>query len=498
MILVFIQAVLVIGAGVGLFRLWRFAAPAEPRLRYVVAIGFVGRSVLGQALFWISWARLPIARSMQLGDGLWSFAIDSLLYVPSAFWGAEHGPWAIVMFDRTSPSVMFIQALSVTVWLVGLVTSSALLLNLFCFLGMIAMVVHWPVKTPAARNAAAVVIAAISLSPAFVLWSVQPLKDTFFQFLVVAFVASCAWWQRAWSMPDRAGSRLAAGALMAVLLFALAGIRWYFAFALLIAASLFVFLNAFTTAARAIVAFSAAAVLAIVFCRGLVLSARPYMPPELVAALTPSTAIGTIRQVPVVLLGGVDSAREGFQRFGGRTAIVAGKAPAPKPTPRPVPPVTVTTATIPVAVAVAPATIAESPAAPAPDNVVQPQSRAARLLSGVAVTVLPRTIGESLGLFHIAGGRGMLWFTEIDTLIFDLSLLLAIAAVVMRFRTSLRDPLTWFIAMLTLLVGGPLVYTITNYGALFRLREMIFLGLLFLPLAVTTATPARTRAGSVD
>src|SRR2546430_2318598 len=165
MFLIFIQAVVVIGAGVGLFRLWRLAAPSERWLRFVVAAGFLARAIVGQALFWISWARLPIARGMQLGDGLWSFAIDSLLYVPSAFWGAEHGPWAIITFNRTAPSVTYIQMLSITAWLVGRVTSAGLLLNLFCYLGMIAMLVHWPVKTAAARNAAAILIAPISISP---------------------------------------------------------------------------------------------------------------------------------------------------------------------------------------------------------------------------------------------------------------------------------------------------------------------------------------------
>ena len=109
-------------------------------------------------------------------------------------------------------------------------------------------------------------------------------------------------------------------------------------------------------------------------------------------------------------------------------------------------------------------------------------------MSGVAATVLPRTIGESMGLFHIAGGRGMLWFTELDTLIFDAALLLAITAVTIRFRTSLRNPLAWLVVVLTVLVGGPLVYSITNYGTLFRLREMIYLGLLFTPLAVATTS----------
>ncbi|MEA2326121.1 MAG: hypothetical protein QOE68_1080 [Thermoanaerobaculia bacterium] len=493
MILIFIQAVLVIGAGVGLFRLWRLATPSEPWLRYVVAAGFLGRAVLGQALFWISWARLPVARSMQLGDGLWFFARDALLYVPFAFNGARHGLWAIITFDHTAPSVTYIQTLSLTTWLFGLVTSAGLLLNLLCFLGMIALLVHWPVRTEAARKAAAVMIAAISLTPAFVLWSMQPLKDTFFQFLVVAFVASCAWWQRAWSVPGRAGARFGIGALLSFLMYMLAGIRWYFAFALIIAASLFLFLTAFRTAGRRSVAFSAAIVLTIVFCRVLVAAAKPYMPPQIIAAMTPSTALGTIGKLPVVLLGGVDSARDGFQRAGGKTAIVVPATPVAVASVKPLPKAPAPLPVVPRPVAETAARPQHEVVQPAVPPVVQPQSRASRLFAGVSATVLPRTIGESLGLFHIGGGRSMLWFTELDTLVFDVILLLAIAAVVIRFRTSLRNPLTWFVLVLTVLVGAPLVYTVTNYGTLFRLREMIYLGLLFTPLAVVTAAPDRAR-----
>lgn len=496
MILPFIQAVLVIAGGVGLFLLWRVAAPSERWLHYVVAAGFLARAIVGQALFWISWARLPIARSMQLGDGLWSFAIDAQVYSPFARWGAQHGPWAIITFDRTAPSVMYIQALAVMNWLFGIVTSSGLVLNLFCYLGMIALLVHWPIKTPAARNAAEIVIAAISLSPAFVLWSTQPLKDTFFQFLVVAFVASCAWWQRAWSMPGHIASRIGIGVLLAILVFALAGIRWYFAFALIIAASLFLFLTAFRTATRPVVAFLAAIVLTIVFCRGLVAAAWPYMPPQLIAVMAPSSTIGTIPQLPVALIGGIDSARDGFQRSGGKTAIIDASTPA---------------ATAPV-VAVVPrnpsptvvrrphktATPTVQPSTPAIAATPTPMSRMSRLVAGVAATVLPRTIGEALGLFHIAGGRGMLWFTELDTLIFDLGLLLAVLAIARQFRASLGSPLTWLVVVLTVLVGGPLVYSITNYGTLFRLREMIFIGLLFTPLAVATGAPTKSISGSVD
>src|SRR5437899_3192094 len=106
MILVLIQAVLLAAVGFGLYRLWQAASPSERWLRYVVAAGFLSRAILGQALFWISWGRLPIARNLQVGNGLWFFAVDAVeFYFPAAVKGARNGLWAIVTFNRTEPSV---------------------------------------------------------------------------------------------------------------------------------------------------------------------------------------------------------------------------------------------------------------------------------------------------------------------------------------------------------------------------------------------------------
>lgn len=127
------------------------------------------------------------------------------------------------------------------------------------------------------------------------------------------------------------------------------------------------------------------------------------------------------------------------------------------------------------------------------DAIQQSQSRMARLVSGAAAVFLPRVVGERLGLFHVGGGRGMFWFVELDTLVFDAVLIFAITALVLQFSSSLRNPLAWFIVLLTLLAGIPLVYTITNFGTLFRLREMIFLGVLLAPLAAATSTGTRTK-----
>jgi len=81
----------------------------------------------------------------------------------------------------------------------------------------------------------------------------------------------------------------------------------------------------------------------------------------------------------------------------------------------------------------------------------------------------------------------MFWFTELDTVIFDLIVLCAAFALVLRRSVFWRNPLVWFLALLTLLAGLPLAYVVTNYGTLFRLREMIYIGLALTPLALATS-----------
>src|ERR1700688_1150174 len=169
MILACFQVVLLMAAGVVLFRLWRATAPPQRWLRLVIAAGFLTRAVVGQLLFWISWAGLPVARSMQLGDGLWFFALDAQTYFTNAVAGATGGLGAIITFNRAVPSVMYVKILAIAVWLFGRVTSAALLINLFCYLGAVWIISAWSRREPRARVAAAVAITVISVFPAFLL-----------------------------------------------------------------------------------------------------------------------------------------------------------------------------------------------------------------------------------------------------------------------------------------------------------------------------------------
>jgi hypothetical protein len=509
MILVALQCALLIAAGYALFRLWRVAAPAARWLYLVTAAGFLGRAILGQALFWISWASLPFGRSLQLGNGLWIFASDATFYIPVATSAAEHGWRAILFLDRGTASVTYLQLLASMVKLFGSPVSIALLLNLFCYLGTIAILVRWSVRQPQTRIPVAVAITALSLSPAFVLWSLQPLKDSLFQLLFVAFVAACAAWQRAWNAQSGWTLRIATGALLAVLLFCIAGIRWYFAAVLIAATALFMSGVVMQSAARKSMSIAAVVMMIVVLSLTLVISAAPYLPPSVASTLTP-------RMVLTVL----DQTRRGFDQTAASTMIQPGarlKTIAETPKPVVAAPKPVVAAPKPVVVAPKPVVVASvlpaqapapkvlpAPAPPAPPPVVvkrvlpapvvrktQPvptaaPSRIERFLAGSAVLVLPRVIGERFGLFHIGGGRGFLWFADIDTFAFDVILLFALLVLASRSRTTWRNPLTWLVLAITLLIFGPLAYSISNFGTLFRLREMIYIGLLLIPLAAAT------------
>jgi len=578
------HTLLLVVFGIGLGLLWRAAEPPERWLKWIVAAGFLARAVAGQALSWISWARLPILRSLQMADGYWRFAQDSNFYFPQAAAAAEKGFLAIVSYDRSSVSPTYVQLLASMISLLGRQTSVGVLLNLFCYLGTIALLVRWSRAQPATRTAVAVAIAAISLTPSLVLWSLQPLKDSLFQFLFVAFVVACAMWQRAWLAAAQWRARAVSGALLIVVLFLLAGIRWYFAGALVAAALVFLLIVASTAAERKAVSFGAAVMMIFVLTASLILSAGPQLP-----------------RGPSAMVSAIENARRGFDMTPTGTTIKSGKrltiATEPAPPPPAVPPHSPTlnekdaktiralleeqvaawnrfdvaramnsywrspqlqivdgttviqgweqaaeaqrrgrsllsnvrmtglefrgagdtafvggrwefttlggspqtrifTMTMrrfpdgqwkivrevfsspPVVVGAAPARVEPSPE---------------RLLVGAAALFVPRFLGEPLGLFQIGSGRGLIWFTELDTLIFDLSLLFVLWALfVARGAKPLRNPLTWLILLTTLIVIAPLAYSVTNLGTLFRLREMLYLGLLLLPIAAAEQSASST------
>jgi hypothetical protein len=557
MLAVVLQTLATVAAGVALFRLWRIALPPQLWLQRVVAAGFLLRAVAGQLLFWISWARLPLLTQLQAGNGLWFFGVDAAGYFANASAAASEGLEAIARMPPSQPAVVYAQLLALAIWLFGGVTSTGLLLNLFCYLGCVALLRRW--------TNAALAITAISIAPSFVLWSLQPLKDTLFQLLVVAFVCTCAAWTKQ--------PRWRHGATLVLVLAALSGVRWYVAFALLIAAVPFLLATALRTRERRPLALGVAAAVALLLSRALLVGGRNQLPQPVVALLTPTTTFAAMAELPS-LVGG---AREAFDATGGRTVI---QPPPPPRTTRPLPPPAGSDETQIREVvariidgwnrgdvaailahfddapdvemwndgkraAAGPEEVREVYGAMAGEAAViladvhvvidgaratasgrwQRESRAgsvtfalrhsggrwrvvrqtttevdrrrpggtpavrhlARFAAGVAAMVLPRAVGQSFGLFHIGGGRGFLWLTDVDTLVFDLALILSLFVIATHFRAACRDPLFWMLVALTLLIGVPLAYAVTNFGTLFRLRETVYLGVILAPAAAIAA-----------
>jgi hypothetical protein len=645
--------VLLVLSGIGLHYLWRKTISPDRWTNLAVAAGFLSRAIVGQVIFWISYFRLPVARSLQMGNGLWFFAMDAFgLYYPQAVDSAHRGVWAIVNVPRGIASVSFVQTLSVGVLLFGEVVSVGLLLNLFWYLATNYLIVRWASHNERARTAARIAVIAIGLSPAFVIWSLQPLKDTMFQFLVVALVAGCAAWQSAWLSRVGAWRRVAIATGICLLMYALAGIRWYFAFVMLVGLCAFALLVIFRAAGSRVIAFGSAMALLIVLSRAFLVGAGPYVPEWLRGAMNLSPSAGAL---PATMASDVEAYRKGFEQSGGATQIgivgsndhverpepvqviapaqpvpppatqktphsqsgdkLAGERPKSKPEeklelpPPHVPPVSVSALlhappaeTVPAPTAVSqpktvaqvqspapeskpvsavsaepaashlsaaprpkpaspapveasdisepaheavaesyarkPLALSEPPTQPSPDAkapvvVKQPppvaapavvpvvlnpapvpkrkhrrhtvqelskpepsepeSSRVVRIAAGTAAATIPHAIGQRIGLFKIGGGRNLWWFSDIDTVIFDLVVFVAIYWLIRRFRSaSVRNPIFWFVAAVTLLITFPLVYTVTNFGTLFRLREMIYLGVALIPLALASAPRAQS------
>ena len=74
---------------------------------------------MGQALFWISYLRLPIAPSLQIGDGFWFFAADGPEYLRLATEAAEHGFAGIFFLTDRTPSQLFVRLLAILVTAFG-------------------------------------------------------------------------------------------------------------------------------------------------------------------------------------------------------------------------------------------------------------------------------------------------------------------------------------------------------------------------------------------
>jgi hypothetical protein len=454
-----------------LYALWRWTTRGGGRAAAIVTGGLLLRAIVAQTLFWISWLRLPVARSLQLGDGFWFFAIDGPGYIE---WGTRFVRHTL---PESYPSRFFVQLLGVFVALFGAFASTAILLNCLAYLATCAVVIA--IARKKTSGALLFTLAAIAFGPSMILWSLQPLKDTLFALLVTATVGACAWWKDAATPLTRAASAVA----MIPLAYAIASLRWYFAVFLWGAWGLYA-IWVVAKSPRKLRASAGAVVVFLLLGGAIAFGAHDDLP-----ALWRGSPVERIAHSATTFgsVPGATTIRPGERVQATPPPPVAQPQPIPRPAPapQPMPP--------PTPLPAAPST----PPPSSPQPAAQPAKiEASRFVADAAATFLPRFIAQPLGLMQVGGGRGFWLLVDADTLVFDLVVLFAIVYAV---RARARTPLFLMLVLLFVMTALPMVYVVNNFGTLFRLREMLYLLAALVPVTIArdaksaSVQPARSR-----
>lgn len=592
-----LQTLAGVTAALLLTRLVLKSAPAAGAVRQIALLGFAARAILGQALFWTSYLEWPLWRELQLARGFWFFGSDGVTYFADAAAAASGGWPAILRLDAQFHSPLYVQLLAGVLWTFGAVPSAALLLNLFCHAGILALIVQWARVEPSTARGATIAIVAVSTSPALVLWSLQPLKDVPFHLLIVVFITACAAWKRSWGSNGPWLRRIPIGLFLVTSAAGLGAIRWYVGFAILAASFVFLPLVAAQARERKSVAFATAFVVAALLTLAMLTPGR-------IGTVFVTTVLSSktmLSELPSRLSTELTNARTSFDQLGGSTALTTparvdrsppptspeatravvpaldpfmmpGIVPFPKAD-RPIQKEAVdrliatfleawNVRAVPTMVealddsehvrlhiqgaqefvfegpsrfreallflgaqtpqgsalaflvtssaissrGVARATVDFTGSGPIPRGILEfvlvrrehgwkvleivvgpaPEPlRARSLLSGVAAMLVPRFLGEPLRWFSVSGGRGFFWVADLDTLLFAFVFAVAIVVFARRFSRWMRNPVAWLLLIVVLLIGVPMAYAVTNFGALFRLRGTLYLLLALAPMAAT-------------
>jgi hypothetical protein len=117
---------------------------------------------------------------------------------------------------------------------------------------------------------------------------------------------------------------------------------------------------------------------------------------------------------------------------------------------------------------------------------------------------VPRAIAQPFGLVRIGGGRGFWLFADADTLVFDFVILFAFGYCIrLLVRRQLRvTPLFILVVLVFAAIAGPMIYSVANFGTMFRLRGMVFVLAALLPLTPhpphPPSAPSPPHAGEKD
>jgi hypothetical protein len=494
-----IQTIFVVFGGIFLWYLWRAIEP-DRLLAVLIAGGFVARSLAGQHLFWVSWLNLPYGKPLQLGGGLWFFGYDARYYFTPAAQSVSGGLLEVVDLPAVLPSLAFTRILAVFIWLFGPVVSTALFVNLACYLGSAFLIVRWARLHDLSTRLTAVPLVALGYLPSFVLWSLQPLKDAFFVFFILLFAYSVDGCLVAWNAArDRRLGGLSRNLLLAfVALWQLAGTRWYYAATVIMVwAVVSVSILLQVRSPRQLVG-RVAFILVTTFCFSqiLLVASGTYLPPGLRARLRPWDAKATTAGLRTVGET-IEASRNNFDYYdkkGAGTMIRAGRslvstehaestsgspgklpasgADSRKKQPSPAPPSQGSRHEV---GNLPPRQVSESDGMAVATAGEIPKTLRGRLIAGFSALLLPRFVAERFQLISVGGGRGLWWLVEIDTLLFDAIFVIVVALIwrgLLRYQ-AWKDPFFWFVTLTTLLIATALAYTVSNYGTLLRHRSMV-------------------------
>jgi hypothetical protein len=478
--------------GVLILKAYRYVRSEAPLLGAIMALGIISRAVIGIALFWISYLDLRFLRSLHSGDGFWALVPDARGYYGAALTYVDDASSTHV----TNASPMFVKTLAAWMHLVGWSPASGLFFNvsLYALLCVIVVRACRPARKWDAQIVCASCVGPVSIAPVLLVHDSQLLKDEAFVFLVAVTCLSVLALLR---VPTGTARRpvdqwiLVAGlASLGAGAFVISEIRLYFTalvfVCLLPAAILYVWRSTSAELRRSLaVALATLAVASMgpAWAWSAKFHRQRAAPKSAAATLHSTTA--TVpplhsrqsgrpildgmpdRRLQVsglapweAMLGRLRDARADFAGSGGATNIVG---------------------------------------APETDSgFVRPT------LIGLTTLFVPISIVKALGWVDFPGGRGLLWVTDVDTALLDLSMLTCVALVVVRRRSiGPNRPYVWYAASLALVTGVLLAYVVTNFGTLFRLRLMMAVPVWMLPLATvyspwssegSTTNPSSPRA----
>ena len=200
---------LILASGGLLFFRWARRITGDRRLVYVVCGAYAIRSMVALFLFVVSAYELPVFRSLQLGQGFWSFALDASGYEGLTRATLRNGVctgWILVdsALDLFGAGVAALYWLFVPHPLVGVA------FNVWAATGMVLLVFGLARRLGGSDATGVAAAALVAFWPSSLLWSTQLLREP--GFLFILFLAFSLVGRRYWLAPGRV---LRAGVLLA-------------------------------------------------------------------------------------------------------------------------------------------------------------------------------------------------------------------------------------------------------------------------------------------